>query len=272
MPNIINEINKYINSYGIICFKIDETINISIDKLINAEIDSTNYKINNDINLNDKIKILMIRRRHSLNYVQFIRGKYTMANLSKIFKLMTNYENKLILNNNFNYLWHELWRDTAKNKNYKKEYLHSKNKFNKLKENNFYELLEENNLSNYLEPEWEFPKGKKNMNETSLTCAIREFNEETNININNIKIFENINCIEEKYRGSDNKFYKHLYYLAISNHDLEFNNIDNISEVGDINWFTIEDAINKIRLYYINKIELINNIYNLINNIIKINI
>jgi 8-oxo-dGTP pyrophosphatase MutT (NUDIX family) len=141
-----------------------------------------------------------------------------------------------------------------------------------LKENNFYELLEENNLSNYLEPEWEFPKGKKNMNETPLTCAIREFNEETNLNINNIKIFENINCIEEKYRGSDNKFYKHLYYLAISNHDLEFNNIDNISEVGDINWFTIEDAINKIRLYYINKIELINNIYNLINNIIKINI
>jgi len=264
----------YLNSYGIICFKIDNSLNISIDKLID-------YNINNIINLQEnnlnseiinKIKILMIRRRHSLNYVQFIRGKYTIVNLYKIFKLMTICENQMILENNFDYLWNELWRGTAINKNYKKEYLNSKKKFYKLQENNFYDLYKENNLSNFTEPEWEFPKGKKNMNESNLLCAKREFMEETNIKINNIKIFRNINLIEEKYKGTDNKYYKHLYYLGMANSNLKLNNIDNINEVGDIKWLKYDDALKKIRSYNTNKINLINNIYNLIVNIIKNNI
>lgn len=271
--------NKYIDSYGIICFNIDNLINISIDKLLDIDLNNINKIISSCNHLNEiinsdlnKIKILMIRRRHSLNYVQFIRGKYTMVNIYKIFKLMTNLENKMILENNFDYLWNELWKNSAKNKNYKKEYLNSKKKFEKLKENNFYDLFKENNLSNYLEPEWEFPKGKKNNNETTLYCAMREFMEETNLKINNINIFKNINFIEEKYKGTDNKYYRHLYYLAISNNNLKLNNIDNISEVGDINWFNYEEAQKKIRPYHLNKINLINNMYNLISNIIKINL
>ena len=302
MINIKSNSIKYINSYGIICFNVHNLIDISIEEIIkyissnnqildkinnnqlntleNKQLNTlennqlNNFKNNqlnnfeNKIDNYDKIKILMIRRRHSLNYVQFIRGKYTLFNLNKIFKLMTKSENILIKNNNFEYLWNELWCDTAKNKNYKKEYLNSKNKFNKLKENNFYNLLEENNMSDYLEPEWEFPKGKRNNKETSLLCAMREFKEETNININNINIFKNIECIDEKYKGTDNKYYKHSYYMAISNNNFKLNTIEHISEVGDINWFNINDALNKIRNYNINKLELINNIYYFINKII----
>jgi len=31
------------------------------------------------------------------------------------------------------------------------------------------------------EPEWEFPKGRRKRDETEMICAIREFQEETNI-------------------------------------------------------------------------------------------
>ena len=267
---------KYINSYGIICFKIENCENISNDNVINYV--SKNFNLLNQqtnelyIQSNnifyDKIKILMVRRRHSLNYVQFIRGKYKLLNLQKLFSLMTKSENILLKNNTFDYLWNELWRDTAKNKNYKKEFNYSKKKFYMLKEKNFFNFLDNNNLSNYIEPEWEFPKGKKNNKETPLYCAMREFNEETNININNINIFKNINCIEEKYKGTNNKYYKHIYYMGIVKNDFPFNNIDHISEVGDIKWFNINDAINKIRKYNLIKIDLINYIYKFINNIL----
>ena len=39
---------------------------------------------------------------------------------------------------------------------------------------------------NYFEQEWSFPKGRRNFNEFDLDCAIREFEEETNLKENNI--------------------------------------------------------------------------------------
>ena len=33
--------------------------------------------------------------------------------------------------------------------------------------------------TNWLTPEWGFPKGRRNYQETDITCAYREFNEET---------------------------------------------------------------------------------------------
>ena len=270
---------RYLNSYGIISFYIDKSIDISLNKinfyLLNKYLTITNFNYKNLSNIQflsnyyDKIKILMIRRRHSLNYVQFIRGKYNInnkENINKLFQLMTLNENELIQNNSFDFLWNELWKNNAQNDDYKKEYLISENKFNILKKKKFYNLL----LipSKYKEPEWEFPKGKKNYNEDNLTCAIREFIEETNITIDKINILKNINCIEEKYKGTNNKYYKHLYYMAISPNEFELNTIENIYEVGDIQWLTIKEALSKIRNYYINKINLIHEIYFFILNLI----
>jgi len=270
---------RYLNSYGIISFHIDESIDISLNKinlyLLNKYVTINNFNYKNLSNIQflsnyyDKIKILMIRRRHSLNYVQFIRGKYDInnkENINKLFQLMTINENELIQNNSFDFLWNELWKNNAQNDDYKKEYLISENKFNILKKKNFYNLLSIS--SKYEEPEWEFPKGKRNYNEDNLTCAIREFIEETNINIDKINILKNISCIEEKYKGTNNKYYKHLYYMAITPNEFELNTIENIHEVGDIQWLTIKEALSKIRNYYVNKINLIHEIYFFILNLI----
>jgi ADP-ribose pyrophosphatase YjhB (NUDIX family) len=296
--------NEPITSYGIICFNLNSSLDINnstIDQfiqkkmslnLVNNEV--TQYLCNKYININDynyininnikliakyydKIKILMIRRKDSLNYIQFIRGKYDSKNkeeISKLFQLMTKDENIKIRTNNFDILWNNLWKKTAKNKLYQKEYNLSKSKFDELKANNFYNLLDDNKLSQYTEPEWGFPKGRKNYNENNIDCASREFYEETGVKASELYILQQLDCIEENYIGSDSINYKHIYYLGFVNNEVELSiNNEQYYEVGDIKWLTIPEAISKIRPYYKNKKDIVYETYfyyiNLINEIIK---
>ena len=60
---------------------------------------------NND---NPEIEYLMIRRKDSLGYVDFIRGKYPLFNkryLLNIIGEMTDEEKNKLLNNDFDVLW-----------------------------------------------------------------------------------------------------------------------------------------------------------------------
>jgi 8-oxo-dGTP pyrophosphatase MutT (NUDIX family) len=265
-------------SYGIACFNIDPKLNISNKSIENyfynkyIDIEEFNYLNLDNIKLiphfYDKIKILMIRRKNSMNYIEFLRGKYDLSNkdhLKNIFNLMTKEENLKILNSNFDFLWNELWKDTAKSKIYQKEFNLSKLKFVELKENNFYDLLNDNNLSSYLEAEWGFPKGRRNLNEKNITCAIREFYEETNLCLDHLHILERLGYTEEEYIGTNGIKYKHIYYLASSDKELELeltiNNKNQIYEIGDMAWFTIPEALEKIRSYNETKIKMIHQIY-----------
>lgn len=279
-----------VNSYGIICFNISQELkikNLNIETFFyNKFLDLSEFNYSNLNNIKyipyfyDKIKFLMIRRKNSLNYIDFIRGKYDETNkdnIYKIFNLMTKNEIDNIKTKEFDNLWNELWKNTATNKKYMKEYHNSKQKFNLLKSNNFFNY---SNIDQYIDPEWGFPKGRKNNyqnTETNLDCAIREFNEETNIDLDNLLILERLNYLEEEYIGTNSVKYKHNYFLASSEHDNIFeveSYIDN-HEVGEIGWFTISEGIEKIRPYYTEKIKLIHQTYffiiNLIINILETN-
>lgn len=272
-------------SYGIICFNLNSDIGITNKTIENyfynkfIDLSEFNYSNLNNINLipyfYNKVKVLMIRRKNSLNYIEFIRGKYNVLDkkqLYNLFKLMTKDENIKIRNSSFDILWEDLWKETAKSKMYHKEYNLSKLKFEELKVNNFYNLLNDDNLSNYTEPEWGFPKGRRNFLEKNLNCAIREFQEETNISLNNLHLLERLNCIDEEYIGTNLINYKHVYYMASSESELEVNiNINNNNqtyEIGDISWFTIPEAIEKMRPYYEKRIKMIHQLYFFIINLI----
>lgn len=263
-------------SYGIICFKLYDEFHVSnnsIDKFFyNKFIDICEFNYQHLENIKyiplffDKIKILMIKRKNSLNYVEFIRGKYEIMDkehLSKMFNYMTKDENNKIKFEIFDDIWKEIWKETAENKIYQKEFYMSKNKFEKLKAVNFYDLLNEDVQSIYKDPEWGFPKGKRNILEKNLECAIREFNEETNYSLININVLERLNCLEEEYEGTNLVKYKHVYYIASSqdNINLELNDISNLNEIGEIGWFTISEAIEKIRPYYDSRIKIIYQLY-----------
>ena len=66
-----------------------------------------------------------------------------------------------------------------------------------------------NNTIHWDEPEWGFPKGRRNYKEKDLECALREFEEETGIQKSSLTIIKNLNPFEEIFTGSNLKSYKH---------------------------------------------------------------
>jgi len=231
----------------------------------------------------------MIQRKDSLCYIEFLRGKYRLDNikyLCNLFKYITLNEKKFINKNNFDILWKKLWKDYDINK-FKKEYIQSKKKFDKLKEGFIYndELINfdyiiknsENNIKIYNETEWEFPKGRRNLNEQNIKCAIREFEEESGLIKENIKLVNN-KSYEEIYIAVNNVRYRHIYYLAkcVKFDDNTFNlfNPENkiqIKEVRDVKWLNYNNVIDNIRSIYIERIELFKRVTKIIKKLEFIN-
>ena len=231
----------------------------------------------------------MIQRRNSLAYIEFIRGKYdinkimlksskkqknnsdkpseitTKNDMIKLFQNMSPSEIKDISDLDFDKLWDNLWKKTSRNKIFRKEYENSKSNFeNLIKTGLINELIKIKPL--YDGPEWGFPKGRRNLFEKNLECALREFNEETGIENDNIFLINKINCIIEEYTGSNNVNYKHIYYLALCNNSekITMEDIDKLEsnyEVGNIGWYSWEEASEMIRGHYTEKIKVLNQIY-----------
>jgi 8-oxo-dGTP pyrophosphatase MutT (NUDIX family) len=214
---------------------------------------------------------LMIRRKDSFGYIDFVRGKYTPQNIEQvqnIFNEMSVSERQQILNNDFAYLWKEMWGEANNGTQFKSEEIISQKKFDLLKNGIILENGEKITIvdivnkctTNWQETEWEFPKGRRNYQEKEIDCALREFEEETGIPINNLKVIENLLPFEEIFIGSNNKSYKHKYYIAFINKLIEPNNNYQITEVSKLEWKTLELCLESIRPYHLEKRQLITNV------------
>jgi 8-oxo-dGTP pyrophosphatase MutT (NUDIX family) len=283
--HLVKECIEPIFSYGIICMKIDNKLNVSpqlIENfLVSKLVDLEEFNFTNLTNLSkidyykDKIKFLFIQRKHSFSYVEFIRGKYNENNkleISSLLNLMNQEEIEKILTNNLNFLWSDLWNKTSKYKHYQKEFELSQEKFNFIKTKyNLLELINFNGL--YETPEWGFPKGRRDRNEKNLDCATREFEEETGIISNKYLILNRLNTIEENVVGTHHSIYKLVYYLAVAYDECELNmsntNEYQKCEIGDIKWLTFEEIIPKVRPYFKEKIKMIYKVYFLMINLIE---
>jgi len=217
------------------------------------------------------IKYLMICRKDSLGYIEFMRGKYPLYNINYIKNIideMTIEEKNNIQTTDFKTLWDKLWGENV-NLQYKKEEKVSYEKYKKLKEGiivgrKIYTLdnLLKESETKWTEPEWGFPKGRRNYRENDLTCAIREFNEETGINIKDVNIVTNLNPFDEIFTGSNLKSYKHRYFIG--EYTKEINNVTlndcDETEVSNMKWLSLNECLEHIRPYNIEKKELIQNI------------
>ncbi len=233
--------------------------------------------------VNDEIKFLMVKRRNTYTYIEFLRGIYDIKDLEylqKMFTKMSIQEKKKILENDFKTLWNQLWlmENNLKNKN---EFYKGIIKFNILRNSYFNDeknifvslkYLIDNSEKTYEMEEWYFPKGKKENKETDMETSLREFCEETNIDEKLIKIHEN-KILEELHLGSNNKYYKTIFYLSeyLSN-DLNdvINKFQNFktsfqkTEIGNIKWIDISELKKYFRDYEISKFELIENLKKII--------
>jgi len=251
-----------ITSYGIIVFCIDKVLE-------------------NDMEIGkQEIKLLMIRRKDTFGYIDFIRGKYSPYNndhIQNIINEMSLFEKEQILNNTFDYLWKNMWGNST-NHQHKNEENASLKKFeiikngillmnneNSLQSINLRDLII-NSSTSWNETEWEFPKGRRDFDEKDLDCALREFEEETGISKNHIKLIQNIMPFEETFVGSNHKSYKHKYFLAYMDYKKNENFLNNFqkTEVSKMELKNINDCLECIRPYHLEKKELVKRIYKVI--------
>jgi len=231
----------------------------------------------------DDSKILMLQRKDSLCYIDFIRGKYNLYDVEYILKLCNHFsihEKEAIMTHSFDELWTKLWMiDKHQIKTHiKNEYKKGKDKFMKLQKGFMkddtlinIQYLYDNMTTTYETCEWEFPKGRRNENEKNRECAIREFQEETNIVPSTCLIFPNITPLSEEYYGENNIKYKHVYYLGILMDPdvhlyIDASNCNQVNEVSDIQWLTKAEAYSKIRSYNTTKYDIINTVFEFADN------
>jgi 8-oxo-dGTP pyrophosphatase MutT (NUDIX family) len=260
--HLFHHCKQPITSYGVIVFRKMEKIK-ELEKLEKLE------------ELEEK-EYLMIRRKDSFGFVDFIRGKYIQHNidqLKNIFNEMSSSERERIRTNNFDTLWRQMWHEVPTSIQFKNEESISQKKFDTLKnglqievdnhcEILSLELLITESTTLWNETEWEFPKGRRNYQEKDLECALREFEEETGINKHDLTIIENVVPFEEIFIGSNHKSYKHKYFLAYLNKLPNQSSLCNFqkSEVSKIEWKTLEKCLESIRPYNLEKKQLIVNI------------
>lgn len=269
------ECKEPITSWGIILIDFSH---LNINNLNHNDINLKKhiYNINlqnkNDIENISKymnnIKFLLIQRRHSIGFMDFIRGKYKTDNIEQIntlFQYMHQNEINLIKTLSFEELWNEIWNnDDNKINSIKKDFITAKEKFIELKTSTKLDLNLDFYINNidplYSFLEWGYPKGRKVKNETTLDCAIREFHEETNIDITKIKIINEIEPIEENLIGTNGIPYRHIYYIAETKENINLTNNNN-NEIGNLGFFTYDEAQNLLRDYHIEKKQILEQIF-----------
>jgi 8-oxo-dGTP pyrophosphatase MutT (NUDIX family) len=230
---------------------------------------------------NKGVQFLMIRRKDSFGYIDFIRGKYSPYNIEQLqhtINEMSVIEKKQIINEPFNKLWAMMWGSTSSENQFRSEESISVKKF-ELITNGVYinnvkytlrDLVEKSETA-WTETEWEFPKGRRNPQERDLDCGLREFEEETGYSQDSIAIIENILPFEEIFIGSNHKSYKHKYFLAYMSEykNQEKDDMVNLqkyqkSEVSKLEWKTFDECLKSIRPYNLEKKKIITNINNLL--------
>jgi len=218
-------------------------------------------------------KYLLIQRRDSMSYVEFLRGKYRPDDKTYITLLiqgMTSIEHSRLLSLPFDTLWSNLWNN-QNNRQYRNEYEVARRQFEALKNtgDTYGKLLAvyiEENKSCWSTPEWGFPKGRRNTGETPIACATREFTEETGLAKKTIFFVKDIDWYIEQYTGTNGIVYKQTYFLAACTEDvdahLETSNRIMTREVGDICWLSYDDAFARIRSTNPEKRALLTRIHN----------
>jgi 8-oxo-dGTP pyrophosphatase MutT (NUDIX family) len=185
---------------------------------------------------------------------------------------MTIQEKKDLLSKGFYELWSDLWGvkpdgSSEENISFEKFTLLTQGCLMDNKKVILHELVATNTTS-WSEPEWGFPKGRRNNYESDLMCALREYEEETGYTRNDLSLIKNIMPYEEIFTGSNYKSYKHKYFIARSNCSSPKKEYQE-NEVSDIQWFTYEEAMSKIRPYNVERKQLLTLVHEMLDEYIS---
>jgi 8-oxo-dGTP pyrophosphatase MutT (NUDIX family) len=199
-----------------------------------------------------------------------MRGKYRQKDASYLRRLvdeMTLDEKSKIISLSFDKLWTGLWGEHV-GQQYRGEHKDSYVKFQRLSSGLWGYKLKDivaASKTTYVDTEWGLPKGRRNYQERDLTAALREFEEETGYPSQKLSLIANVCPLEECFTGSNLKSYKHLYFLAFQLSEASPQPFQ-ASEVSDVRWFLLDEALAIIRPYNLEKKEVIQRADNILAN------
>jgi len=201
---------------------------------------------------------LLIRRRDSLAYVEFLRGKYSLDTPEYIHLLlngMTVEERSRLLLHPFDTLWETLWNG-QNTRQFRNEHDTARRTFESLRQTgdiNGHLLAKycSDATTTWTDAEWGFPKGRRSLHESPSECAIREFSEETGLRPSLLHLLPREPPLLEEYRGTNGIPYRQTYFIGVCKYDTAVahqpGNRVMSREVGNIGWFPFEEAFVKIR-------------------------
>jgi 8-oxo-dGTP pyrophosphatase MutT (NUDIX family) len=274
--HVLKECVGPITSFGIIAFKTGKGESDCLQ-----DTNTTLKDILKQLNTNTKdvifpkIKFLMIQRKDTMGYIDFVRGKYDIRpgfekerdqKIKVCLDEMTQKEKDNLLLKDFDTIWNDLWVNHD-SKCFKNEYELAKKKYINL---NIPELIKKSSTT-YVFQEFGFPKGRRNMKETNIACAEREFFEETGYDKDCYDFIKNYPIIKEEFMGTNNVEYRHIYYLVkikdrVLPPKIDIHNKIQTGEVRNIGWFTLNECLQLIRPYDIAKKNMIKSVSNDIEN------
>ena len=281
---------------------ISDNIKLSENQHSTYKLDNENIPYSDADHLNrffyyrNKILFMMVSRKFSLGFVEFIRGKYDVSDTKSIINLFeqmyddeinyirkTPYDNILYYFLNRNNEPKEVVLNRIYEGKYSNEYCESKIKFNILvnphEDENNNVPWDLNFYTKYIKPkwkkpEWGFPKGRRDKrSEENISCGCREFEEETGYKKDEYVVLNKIEPVEEKLTGTNGINYKHIYYLSIDNSHRNIHSTDfDVYEIGDVKWFTYDEAMAYIRPYHLEKKKILTKVYLFILNYLIYNV
>jgi 8-oxo-dGTP pyrophosphatase MutT (NUDIX family) len=260
--HVVKDCEGPITSFGIIAFKLTNKVedeiydkNKKLQKIVENIMMDSEFYIRPHKSEYPKIKFLMIQRKDTMGYTDFVRGKYPENNeetakiLQTCLNEMTIQEKNTLLTKSFDEIWSNLWINHD-SKCYKNEYENAHNKYKKL---DIKHLVSQSD-NRFEFQEFGFPKGRRNMKETNIACAEREFLEETGYDKSHYDFIKNYPTIHEEFTGTNGVQYRHIYYLVKMKENappphIDYQNKVQTGEVQNIGWFSYEECMTIMRPY-----------------------
>jgi 8-oxo-dGTP pyrophosphatase MutT (NUDIX family) len=184
--------------------------------------------------LRNEPEILLCRRRSTYAFCDFMRGNYNPDDLQPLFDGMSNSEKIAISHQGFDELWRHLELSPGKGA----AYASYKYKFKSIKSDHLRTAIKRSRRANQI---WEIPKGRAISGEGDLDAAVREVEEEINVDPHEYDVIMDIS--PRQFRVTDNGVtYLSTYYIAHYDSDREFLYGDlQVYEVDSIRWWKLSE-------------------------------
>ena len=219
---------------------------------------------------NQDLEFLMIQRRDSLGFIELMRGRYKMTDIDYIrlhMNEITVDERRRYCEGPFEELWNSMW-GLDHSHLYKNEYETAKAKWEQINKGVTIngtvwtsQSIADSCTAAHATPEWGFPKGRRDSQESDYVCAMREMYEETGVKEGSVIPIQNLEPLIESFFGSNHVHYCHKYFLVWVPPDVtitfDSGNEHMRKEIGDLKWVSLEQGLGYIRQRNVEKKEVL---------------